>query len=111
MDSIGFLEFNSIAKGIEAADAVIKAADVRLAFAKASCPGKYYLLFYGEVAAVQASLDAGALIGGIFLGIIEILVGAYISTELATPIVFLILIVVLLVKPNGLLGKKINEKV
>ncbi|MBQ2699207.1 MAG: branched-chain amino acid ABC transporter permease [Firmicutes bacterium] len=53
----------------------------------------------------------GALIGGIFLGIIEILVGAYISTELATPIVFLILIVVLLVKPNGLLGKKINEKV
>ena len=38
MDSIGFLEFNSIAKGIEAADAVIKAADVHLAFAKASCP-------------------------------------------------------------------------
>ena len=64
MDSIGFLEFNSIAKGIEAADAVIKAADVHLAFAKASCPGKYYLLFYGEVAAVQASLDAGAAIGG-----------------------------------------------
>ncbi len=64
MDSIGFLEFNSIAKGIEAADAVIKAADVHLAFAKAGCPGKYYLLFYGEVAAVQASLDAGQAIGG-----------------------------------------------
>ena len=64
MQAIGFLEFNSIAKGIEAADAVIKAADVQLAFAKASCPGKYYLLFHGEVAAVQASLDAGAAIGG-----------------------------------------------
>ena len=64
MQSIGFLEFNSIAKGIEAADAVIKAADVQLMFAKAGCPGKYYLLFHGEVAAVQASLDAGEVIGG-----------------------------------------------
>lgn len=60
MESIGFIEFNSIAKGIEAADAVLKAADVRLVFAKPGCPGKYYLLFTGEVAAVQASLDAGA---------------------------------------------------
>ncbi len=64
MQSIGFLEFNSIAKGIEAADAVIKTADVQLTFAKAGCPGKYYLLFHGEVASVQASLDAGAAIGG-----------------------------------------------
>ena len=64
MDSIGFLELNSIAKGIEAADAVIKAADVHLVFAKAGCPGKYFLLFHGEVAAVQASLDAGVAIGG-----------------------------------------------
>ncbi len=64
MRSIGFLEFNSIAKGIEAADAVIKTADVQLTFAKAGCPGKYYLLFHGEVASVQASLDAGAEIGG-----------------------------------------------
>lgn len=63
MESIGFLELNSIAKGIEAADAVIKAADVTLTFAKAGCPGKYYLLFHGEVAAVKASLDAGCLIG------------------------------------------------
>ena len=59
MDSIGFIEFNSIAKGIEAADAVLKAANVRLIFAKPGCPGKYYLLFTGEVAAVQSSLDAG----------------------------------------------------
>lgn len=67
MESIGFLEFNSIAKGIEAADAVIKAAAVHLLSAKAGCPGKYYLLFCGEVAAVQASLDAGKNIGGKYI--------------------------------------------
>lgn len=63
MDSIGFLELNSIAKGTEAADAVTKAAEVGLVFAKAGCPGKYYLLFSSEVAAVQAALDAGCAIG------------------------------------------------
>ena len=59
METIGFLELNSIAKGMEAADSVLKAAAVRLLFARAGCPGKYYLLFTGEVAAVQASLEAG----------------------------------------------------
>ena len=59
MNCIGFLEFSSIAKGIEAADAVCKAAEVELIFARASCPGKYFVLFCGEVAAVRASLDAG----------------------------------------------------
>ena len=53
----------------------------------------------------------GAMIGGLILGIIEILARAYISTELSDAIVFACLIVVLLVKPTGLLGKKINEKV
>jgi microcompartment protein CcmL/EutN len=62
-ETVGFLEFNSIARGIEAADAVIKAADVDLIFARAGCPGKYYILFTGEVAAVKASLDAGAALG------------------------------------------------
>ena len=64
MQSIGFLELNSIAKGIEVADIVLKTAAVNLVFSKAGCPGKYYLLFTGEVAAVQASLDAGHTIGG-----------------------------------------------
>ena len=64
MDTIGFLELNSIAKGVEAADIVVKTADVRLAFAKAGCPGKYYILLTGEVAAVEASLAAGAAVGG-----------------------------------------------
>lgn len=62
-ETIGFLELNSIAKGVEAADAILKAAEVDLIFAKAGCPGKYYILFTGEVAAVRASLEAGALIG------------------------------------------------
>lgn len=53
----------------------------------------------------------GAFVGGILLGIIENFAKAYISMELADAIVFAVLIVVLLVKPTGLLGKKISEKV
>ena len=53
----------------------------------------------------------GALIGGLLLGIIEILGKAYVSTELGDAFVFAVLIVVLLVKPTGLLGKKVHEKV
>ena len=53
----------------------------------------------------------GAMLGGILLGLIEIFGKAYISTELGDAIVFLILIVMLLVKPTGLLGKKVSEKV
>ena len=53
----------------------------------------------------------GAFLGGIMLGIIEILAKAYISTQMSDAIVFLVLIIVLLVKPAGLLGKKISEKV
>ena len=64
LETIGFLELNSIAKGVEAADIVLKTADVRLISAKAGCPGKYYLLFCGDVAAVRSSLEAGEQIGG-----------------------------------------------
>ena len=53
----------------------------------------------------------GALIGGILLGIIEILGRAYISSQLSDAIVFAVLIIVLLVKPTGILGKKMQEKV
>ena len=53
----------------------------------------------------------GALIGGILLGVIEILGKAYVSTELGDALVFAVLIIVLLVKPTGLLGKKVHEKV
>lgn len=59
METIGFWELNSIAKGIEAADAMLKAAEVRLITARPSCPGKYHVLITGEVAAVQAAVEAG----------------------------------------------------
>ena len=65
------------------------------------------------VAAVFGGIGSvpGAMIGGILLGVIEILSRAYISTELGDAIVFLVLIIVLLVKPTGILGKNIQEKV
>lgn len=53
----------------------------------------------------------GAMLGGILLGIIENLGKAYISTELSDAIVFTVLVVVLLIRPTGILGKKIHEKV
>lgn len=65
------------------------------------------------VAAVLGGIGSipGAMLGGILLGVIESLSKAYISTQLADAIVFSVLIIVLLVKPTGLLGKKKMEKV
>ena len=65
------------------------------------------------VAAVFGGIGSipGAFIGGLLLGIIENLSKAYISSQMADAIVFAVLIVVLLVRPTGLLGKKMNEKV
>lgn len=65
------------------------------------------------VAAVLGGIGSipGAMLGGIILGIIESLSKAYISTQLADAIVFGILVIVLLVKPSGLLGKLKIEKV
>ena len=65
------------------------------------------------VAAVFGGIGSipGAMIGGILLGVIEIFGKAYISSQMADAIVFGVLIIVLLVKPTGLLGKKIQEKV
>ena len=53
----------------------------------------------------------GAFLGGLLLGIIEAMAQAYISTQLSNAILFAVLIVVLLVKPSGLLGKYVPEKV
>ncbi len=65
------------------------------------------------VAAVLGGIGSipGAMIGGIAIGIIEILGRAYISPQLADAIVFAVLILVLMIKPTGILGKKVNEKV
>lgn len=65
------------------------------------------------VAAVFGGIGSipGAFIGGILLGIIENFAKAYISSQLSDAIVFSVLIIVLLVRPTGILGKKMTEKV
>ncbi|MDO5702896.1 MAG: branched-chain amino acid ABC transporter permease, partial [Lachnospiraceae bacterium] len=65
------------------------------------------------VAAVFGGIGSipGAMIGGLLLGVIEIMGKTYISSQLSDAIVFAVLIVVLLVKPTGLMGRKIQEKV
>ena len=65
------------------------------------------------VAAVFGGIGSipGAMIGGILLGIIENLSKAYISSQIADAIVFAVLIIVLLVRPAGLFGKNVQEKV
>ncbi|MBR0092639.1 MAG: BMC domain-containing protein [Lachnospiraceae bacterium] len=64
MITIGFLELNSIAAGIYAADAMCKTAQVKLHTAKSSCPGKYNILISGEVSAVQSAMKRGHDIAG-----------------------------------------------
>ena len=65
------------------------------------------------VAAVLGGIGSipGAVIGGVHIGVIEILSRSYISSQMADAIVFAVLIIVLLVKPTGILGKKYIEKV
>lgn len=64
------------------------------------------------VAAVFGGIGSvpGAMIGGILIGVIEILGRAYISPQLSDAIVFAVLILVLIIKPTGILGKKVREK-
>ncbi|MDR1977492.1 MAG: BMC domain-containing protein [Synergistaceae bacterium] len=63
MDTIGFVELSSIASGIEIADAMLKTANINLVFAKASCPGKYYILINGQVANVEKAINVGIEMG------------------------------------------------
>lgn len=65
------------------------------------------------VAAVLGGIGIipGAMIGGVIIGIVEALTKAYISTQLADAIVFGILIIVLLFKPEGIFGMNKREKV
>jgi branched-chain amino acid transport system permease protein len=65
------------------------------------------------VAAVLGGIGIipGAMLGGLLLGIIEVMTRAYIDTQWADAVIFSILIIVLLLKPSGLLGKSVGEKV
>lgn len=63
-NSIGLVELGSIAAGFEACDAMLKTADVELMLARTICSGKYIVLVRGDVAAVDASVRAGARAAG-----------------------------------------------
>jgi len=63
-NSIGLIELGSIAAGFQAADAMLKAADVELLLARSICSGKYMVMVRGDVAAVQAGVEAAAQTAG-----------------------------------------------
>jgi len=67
VDTIGFVELSSIAGGMGIADAMLKTANVNLLFAKASCPGKYYVLVNGQVTNVQKAVKLATDMAGGFL--------------------------------------------
>ena len=58
-DVIAVLEFNSIAVGIRAMDAIVKKAPVKVLEAKTICPGKFLILFTGDVASTEAAFNWG----------------------------------------------------
>ena len=64
IQTIGMLEFNSIAKGIETCDVMLKAAEVSLIRTSTVCPGKYIIIIYGDTGSVKASILAGEINGG-----------------------------------------------
>jgi len=63
MDTIGFLELTSIAGGVKIADEMLKTGRIELIFAKASCPGKYYIMVHGQVSDVKSSVEKGLSLG------------------------------------------------
>lgn len=67
MNALGMIETNSIPIGINAGDAMLKAATVELVAAQPICAGKYIVLVTGEVAAVKESVEAGKEIAGSLL--------------------------------------------
>ena len=65
--SIGMIEFNSIAQGIQVSDYILKAAETELIFAKPVCPGKFIVLISGDVGAVKTAITIGVEIGKHFV--------------------------------------------
>ncbi|MBP2027091.1 microcompartment protein CcmL/EutN [Acetoanaerobium pronyense] len=62
--AIGMVEFSSIARGIYAADQMVKVSDVDIVTAGSTCPGKFIVIVHGDVAAVDNSVDTGEQIAG-----------------------------------------------
>lgn len=63
LQAVGMIETVSIAAGIEAADAMVKAASVAPLLVKTTCPGKFVSAVHGDVAAVEAAVGAGRATG------------------------------------------------
>lgn len=61
--TLGLIELNSIARGYETADAMMKAADVDLLKAHSICPGKFIIMVKGDTGAVKTSVEAGLEVG------------------------------------------------
>jgi microcompartment protein CcmL/EutN len=57
--AIGMIELNSVAKGVECADAMVKAAEVDLIMARSACPGRYLAMIAGDVGSVENSIAVG----------------------------------------------------
>jgi len=64
IQTIGLVELSSIARGMETADAMLKASQIELLEARPICPGKYMVLVCGDVSSVQNSVDVGKVVGG-----------------------------------------------
>ncbi|MCL2163215.1 MAG: BMC domain-containing protein [Oscillospiraceae bacterium] len=67
INAIGLIEFNSIVKGIEVCDCMLKAANVTPLKCCSVCPGKYIALIAGDTGSVNAAMDAGEKAGGEFI--------------------------------------------
>lgn len=67
LNAIGLIEIDSIARGVECADDMLKAANVELLMARAVCPGRYLAMIAGDVGAVQNSVDVGRKTAGEFI--------------------------------------------
>ena len=68
MKAIGMVEYKTVSSGIKAADLIVKTAEVELLEAQTVCPGKFIILFTGDLSAIRVSVDAESLIDSFVLG-------------------------------------------
>jgi microcompartment protein CcmL/EutN len=61
LKSIGLVELNSVARGIQAADEMVKEANVELVIARSVCPGRYLIMVSGDTGAVKRAVDKGCI--------------------------------------------------